>query len=134
YQYLGVSNRAFVMRADIDLDQLEPSSASPAGLPLPGTHWFDLNETRFGVFQSNGNPVTGLAWSVQPSRPVADHGGDVVTLEIALQDYDPQVTPPAIAAFGVKSSEFIRDGDKYVRDVPYGGATGEFAVVTTMSD
>ena len=134
YQYLGVSNRAFVMRADIDLDQLVPSSASPAGLPLPGTHWFDLNETRFGVNQSNGNPVPGLAWSSQPSRSVSNHGIDVDTLEIALQDYDPQVTPPAIAAFGIKSSEFIRDGDKYVRDVPYGGATGEFAVVTTMSD
>lgn len=54
YQYLGISNRAYVIRADIDTAQLEASVAAPRGEPLAGTYWFDLSETAFGVFQSNG--------------------------------------------------------------------------------
>lgn len=58
YQYLGISNRAYVIRADIDLAQLEASVEAPRGEPYAGTMWFDLSETQFGVFQSNG--VTSL--------------------------------------------------------------------------
>lgn len=54
YQYLGISNRAYVMRADVDLAQLEPSDSAPRGEPVNGTYWFDLSETRFGIFQSSG--------------------------------------------------------------------------------
>lgn len=142
YQYLGVSNRAFVMRADIDLAQLEASAASPAGLPLPGTHWFDLNETRFGVFQSNGNANVGLAWSVQPSRPVSTEGKDIIKLKISVAEYDDPTYVFPYAAYGLTKAEFILDEIEscdgtervYFREVPHGGATGEFAVVTTLSD
>lgn len=54
YQYLGINNRAYVMRSDIDLAQLDPSVSAPRGEPLNGTYWFDLSETQFGVFQSTG--------------------------------------------------------------------------------
>ena len=36
YSYLGVSNRAFVVRADVDLNELSPSASAPATDP-PGT-------------------------------------------------------------------------------------------------
>lgn len=55
YQYLGISNRAYVMRANVDTAQLEPSVTAPSGEPINGTFWFDLNETRFGIFQSTGS-------------------------------------------------------------------------------
>lgn len=51
YQYLGINNRAYVMRADIDLAQLESSVEEPKGKPEAGTVWLDLNESVFGVFQ-----------------------------------------------------------------------------------
>lgn len=56
YQYLGISNRAYVMRANIDTAQLEPSVTPPMGEPINGTYWFDLSESRFGIFQSTGAP------------------------------------------------------------------------------
>jgi hypothetical protein len=66
YEFLGVSNRCYILRADIDLDQLEPSSSEPTGDPIVGTYWFDTSATSFGVFQSNGDALAGSAWKVQP--------------------------------------------------------------------
>lgn len=53
HSYLGVSNRALVMRANVDLAQLQASVTAPAGELTAGTHWFDLSESRFGLFSFN---------------------------------------------------------------------------------
>lgn len=82
YTYLGISNRAYVLRADIDLKQLEASVSAPKGEPIAGQYWLDLDETVWGVFQSNGSPVTGLAWEPQPVL-VASHA-DVVQVNPGL--------------------------------------------------
>ena len=58
YSYLGVSNRAFVVRADVDLNELSPSANAPAANPANGTYWFDTALTKFGIFEWNGNAVT----------------------------------------------------------------------------
>ena len=58
YSYLGVSNRAFVVRADIDLGALEPQSSAPAATPANGTWWFDTALTKYGIFEWNGNAIT----------------------------------------------------------------------------
>ena len=58
YSLLGVSNRAFVVRADIDLNQLDASADAPAGEPVNGTYWFDTASSLFGIFQWNGAAST----------------------------------------------------------------------------
>ena len=55
YQYLGVSNNAYVIRADIDLSQLEATANQPRGFVTDGTHWFDIEESDFGLFEWNGS-------------------------------------------------------------------------------
>lgn len=62
YQYLGIANRAWVMRADVDLGALAPSANAPTGEPLNGDHWLDLTNTNWGLFRSNGNVNSSLAW------------------------------------------------------------------------
>jgi hypothetical protein len=52
YSYLGLANRAYVLRADIDLAQLEPTTVEPAGAPSNGTYWFDLTSTSLGLFEA----------------------------------------------------------------------------------
>jgi len=79
YQYLGIANSAYVMRADIDLASLEPSSTAPVGLPSNGDYWLDLNNTNWGIFRSNGNPNSSLAWSAV--NPL------VIDSSIALERY-----------------------------------------------
>ena len=39
FSYLGSSNRAYVMRADVDLSQLEPSVLPPKSKPANDTYW-----------------------------------------------------------------------------------------------
>lgn len=57
YSYLGVSNRAFVVRADLDLGQLDAKHDVPDGDPLAGDWWLDVNSSRFGVFEWNAAPA-----------------------------------------------------------------------------
>lgn len=66
YSYLGIANRAYVLRADVDLSQLEPTSVEPTGFPANGTYWLDLTNTSWGIFEAgatgsaNWNKVTPL--------------------------------------------------------------------------
>jgi hypothetical protein len=58
YSFLGVSNRAYVVRADLDTGALTGTATAPHGAPADGTYWFDTTDTKFGVFQWNANPAT----------------------------------------------------------------------------
>ena len=58
YSYLGVANRAYVVRADVDLGQLEASANAPAANPASGTYWFDTASSRYGIFEWNGSAAT----------------------------------------------------------------------------
>jgi len=70
YSYLGLANRAYVVRADIDTKQLLPTETMPRGKPTNGTFWFDFANTSFGIFIANGNVIPGLAWNaVTPLLP-----------------------------------------------------------------
>ena len=53
YSALGVSNRCYVQRADIDLAELTASLARPTGSPNNGTYWLDTANTNWGLFQWN---------------------------------------------------------------------------------
>ena len=58
YSLLGVSNRAFVVRADVDLNQLNPRAEAPSAEPINGTYWLDTQNTAWGIFEWNGDPRT----------------------------------------------------------------------------
>ena len=58
YSLLGVSNRAYVVRADVDLDQLTASATEPTAYPTGGTHWLDTANTKFGIFEWNNAAIT----------------------------------------------------------------------------
>ena len=58
YSFLGVSNRAYVVRADVDTKQLIAATSAPTAPPADGTYWFDVADTNFGVFQWNASAAT----------------------------------------------------------------------------
>jgi hypothetical protein len=62
YSFLGLSNRAYVVRADVDLSQLEPTSIEPTSDPAAGTFWLDTVATRPGLFVSNAAGAAYGAW------------------------------------------------------------------------
>jgi len=51
YSFLGVANRAYVLRANVDTSQLIGSASAPTATPTDGTYWFDLASTSYGIFQ-----------------------------------------------------------------------------------
>lgn len=53
YSALGVSSRAYVVRADVDLGQLSPRSSAPTGNPVAGTYWIDTAYSLFGINEWN---------------------------------------------------------------------------------
>ncbi len=68
YSYLGVSNRAYVVRAPIDLAQLNARAIAPAGEPEDGQVWFDTANSNFGIFQWNSALATTTAGQTFANR------------------------------------------------------------------
>jgi hypothetical protein len=51
YSALGVSNRCYVQRADIDLAELTATLVRPTGSPPDNTYWLDTGTSEWGIFQ-----------------------------------------------------------------------------------
>jgi hypothetical protein len=73
YSYLGIANRAYVLRANIDLAQVEPSIVEPAGEPANGTYWLDLTSSTWGIFEAT---ATGTSNWVQKTLTVIEDLAD----------------------------------------------------------
>ncbi len=89
YSLLGVSNRAYVIRADVDLAQLASSTSRPLGNPTGGTVWWDMStDTRWGIFEWNQS--TGAFTNKVPTviTSTTDLSGGVPKTSIgAIGDY-----------------------------------------------
>ena len=49
YSVLGVSNRAYVLRADVNLKELITQSGRPTGTPTANTMWLDTSKSLWGI-------------------------------------------------------------------------------------
>jgi len=54
YSLLGVSNAAFIVRADVNLDELEAQVDAPGANPTNGQWWIDTQATSWGIQEWNG--------------------------------------------------------------------------------
>ena len=72
YSYLGISNRAYVVRADVDLDELEGSSNAPKLRPANGTYWLDTTNTDWGLFTAN---TSSSSWDKMTPATLLDKPG-----------------------------------------------------------
>jgi hypothetical protein len=69
YSALGITNRAYVQRADIDLTELTATLVRPTGSPDNGTYWLDTASTTWGIFQWN---LTTSAFTNQVPTVIID--------------------------------------------------------------
>ena len=58
YSLLGVTNRCYVLRADIDLASLVGQTSRPVGNPAAGTYWLDTTNTTWGIYEFNATTGT----------------------------------------------------------------------------
>jgi hypothetical protein len=81
YSLLGVSSRVYVVRADVDLKQLKPTTSAPSGNPVAGTYWLDTANSLFGINEWNSvtqkfTTKTPLIIDDKNKALVADLDGD----------------------------------------------------------
>ena len=101
YSVLGVTNRAYVVRADLDLSKLEASATAPAGEPAAGANWFDTQVSAFGILEWNNAPVTttgGQSFSTV-ARTVLVEASDIDSVTSA-----PKTAIGAIGDYAVDAS------------------------------
>lgn len=102
YSLLGVSNRAYVARADIDLDSLKEATAIPAGQAEDGTVWFDTAESSLGVFEWNGGTAIsgGQKFIVKDVAVITD---PLLVADYGAQDYTPATSFGAVGSYALVS-------------------------------
>ena len=88
YSVLGVTNRCYVLRADIDLASLVGQTGRPSGFPINDTYWLNTTNSTWGINQFNA--TTGLFTTQSPiviSDPTNITGGFPVTTLGNIGDY-----------------------------------------------
>ena len=75
YSFLGVSNSALVVRANLDLNDLSPQAEAPGGEPEDGTFWLDTANSSFGVFQWDGRDARVGGQAFTNKTPIVALGG-----------------------------------------------------------
>lgn len=88
YSYMGIANRAYVLRADIDLSSLVPRPTEPTGTPPNGTVWIDTVNTTVEAYVSKTSaPSTFYDWAQKPVTFVsAEQLADVDTSKFKIDD------------------------------------------------
>jgi len=51
YSFLGVANKAFILRVNVNTSELIGSTSAPTSSPVDGTYWFDLTSSAYGIFE-----------------------------------------------------------------------------------
>lgn len=72
YSTLGVTSRAYIARADVNLGQIAPSSSAPDGDPVGGTYWVDTDDSLFGVFEWDASANSGKGAFTQKTPKIID--------------------------------------------------------------
>lgn len=103
YSYLGVSNRAYVVRADIDLGSINAKAEAPEAPAENGTHWLDIANSNWGIFEWNGDAKgTGNGQTFIKKIPIVITNPSKV-VDYANSDYTPKSSVGTIGDYAVVS-------------------------------
>ena len=92
YSYLGVSNRAYVVRADTDLSALAASSTPTTANPADGTYWLDTQVTSWGLFEWDSSAESTSGGQVFTNKtPIVITSATDLVGETATSDPKPSV-------------------------------------------
>ena len=104
YSALGVTNRAYVQRVDIDLTELTATLVRPTGEPTNGTYWLNTAITQWGIFE--WNQTTGAFSNMVPS--VITSTTELLN-GVPLQDYG-AIGDYAVVATNTANPVFYKNG------------------------
>jgi len=106
YSLLGVTNRCYVLRCDIDLASLVGQTGRPVGDPANGTYWLDTSTSTWGIYEFNATTGRFVLQDPIVITDSADLSGGVPLSSIGnIGDY-------AVDAMDVDSAPPISTTDK----------------------
>jgi hypothetical protein len=111
YSLLGVSNAAFIVRADVDLGQLAPQTDAPGANPANGQWWLDTQASAFGIQEWNGQAATvvgGQKFSTKSPIVLTDND---YPAKIVLGGNAPKDSVGQIGDYAVVFRTVTGDGD-----------------------
>ena len=97
YSALGVTNRAYIQRVDIDLTELAASLSRPTGDANNGTYWLDTSTSTWGIFEWDQTTAT----FTNQVPIVITNTADVV--DYANDDFTPLDTIGSIGDYAVSA-------------------------------
>ena len=122
YSSLGISNRAYIQRVDIDLTELTASLSRPTGAAANGTYWLDTSTSTWGIQEWNSS--TG-AFTVQTPIVITDTD-DLV--DYAGGDYTPLDTIGSIGDYAVVAVQPADSTDLHIPGY-YKNSSNEWVIV-----
>jgi len=110
YSALGVTNRAYVQRVDIDLTELTASLTRPTGNANNGTYWLDTSTSLWGILQWDQTSATftnQVPIVITDTADVVDYaGGDYTPISTigSIGDY-------AVSAVSLNNENWYKNSD-----------------------
>tara|TARA_B100001093_G_scaffold445800_1_gene449646 strand:- start:4931 stop:8317 length:3387 start_codon:yes stop_codon:yes gene_type:complete len=102
YSYLGIANRAYVVRADVDLAELAATATAPAANPTDGTYWLDTANTLWGIQEWNGASVlnSGQIFTNKAPIVITDSTDLSNTGSLSTNGYSGEIPSSTIGSIG----------------------------------
>jgi len=97
YSALGISNRAYVQRVNVDLTELTASLSRPVGSPNANTFWLDTSTSVWGIQEWNR---TNAAFTVKTPIVITD---STLVVDADAEDFTPLTTVGTIGDYAVVS-------------------------------
>ena len=122
YSSLGISNRAYIQRVDINLTELTASLTRPVGEAANGTYWLDTSTSLWGIQQ--WNQTTGTFTVITPI--VITDTNNVV--DYAANDYQPLSSIGSIGDYAVVALPATNQDDPHIPQY-YKNASNAWVIV-----
>lgn len=144
YSLMSVTNRCYVLRADIDLASLVGTVGRPSGAPANGTYWLDTTNSTWGIYEFN--QATGKFTNKIPT---------VITLDESMSGETPKNSIGSIGDYAVDArykvivdplnegqyfyknsfNQWIKLGSAdWLRDIPTATGTGDIRLSAVGGD
>lgn len=104
YSALGVTNRAYVQRVNIDLTELTASLSRPTGAPDDGTYWLNTATTAWGIQEWNQTTAT---FTVKTPIVITD---PAEVVDVDAGDYTPLQSIGNIGDYAVSAVSVFNQG------------------------
>jgi len=132
YSLLGVSNSAFILRANVDLNNLEGVTEEPGAAPVDGKWWLDTQTSTWGIQEWNSAAATAGGQKFISKTPIVLTDTDAAKLS-AISPAAPKSSVGSVGDYAVvvktADDDVIRVYYKSAGNIAAGVAAGEWVLV-----